>query len=191
MEYIYLSASWIMYYAFHSILATDSIKRKVASVLPNQNIWRICYSIISTAGLLVLLFQMAIITESTLWKQHSLFKLASMISMTYGLIIIKLSFKNQSVLSFLTTEDRFDSNSELKTSGVYSKVRHPLYSGTILIFIGLFIFIPKISTIIALAITIAYLIVGIPIEEKKLVSKYGDLYLDYKKKVPAVFPRLF
>ncbi|MEL6562076.1 MAG: isoprenylcysteine carboxylmethyltransferase family protein [Bacteroidota bacterium] len=191
MEYIYLSASWIIYYAFHSILATDSIKKKVSDLLPNENIWRICYSIISTLGLLVLLFQMAVIAESTLWKQHALFKLASMISMTYGLIIIKLSFKNQSVLSFLTTEDRFDDNSELKTNGVYSKVRHPLYSGTILIFVGLFIFIPKISTIIALAITIAYLIVGIPIEERKLIAKFGDRYLEYKKKVPAVFPRLF
>lgn len=191
MEYIYLSVSWIIYYTLHSLLASDSVKRKVASLLPNENVWRVFYSIISIVGLLGLLFQMAIIPENTLWKQHSLFKLASMISMTYGLIIIKLSFKNQSILSFLTTEDRFDNNRDLKTDGVYSKVRHPLYSGTILIFLGLFVFIPKISTIIALAITIIYLIVGISLEEKKLIVKFGNQYIDYKKKVPAIFPRLF
>ncbi|MEO1254219.1 MAG: NnrU family protein [Bacteroidota bacterium] len=138
MEYVYLSISWIFYYTMHSILATDYIKKKVSTLLPNQNLWRIVYSVFSIIGLLALLIQMASIQENTLWQESTLVKLTSLISITYGLIIIKLSFKNQSILSFLTIEERFNSNEPLNTTGIYAKVRHPLYSGTLLIFIGLF-----------------------------------------------------
>lgn len=191
MEYFYLSISWILYYGLHSILATDYIKKKASDILPDQNYWRILYSVFSAIGILALLFEMAIISEDTLWTQHSIIKLVSMICITYGLIIIKQAFKNQSIFIFLTTEDRFDKKSDLKTTGIYSKVRHPLYSGTILIFIGLFLFIPKISTVIALVSTLLYLIIGIPLEEKKLTLKHGEKYLLYKKKVPSIFPKFF
>jgi len=191
MQYIYLSISWLLYYALHSLLASDQVKQRISRLLTNQNQWRIFYSVFSTIGLLGLLFQMAATPDKTLWQQHTIIKLISMICITYGLIIIKQSFKNQSIFKFLTTEDRFINDDYLKISGVYSKVRHPLYSGTILIFIGLFLFIPKISTIIALTATLLYLIIGIPLEERKLILKYGDKYLEYKKKVPSIIPKLF
>jgi len=188
MEYTYLAISWIMYYSLHSILATDRAKTIVQSQLGNPDSWRIIYSVVSTLGLFALLFLMATISESLLWRQNTALKLVSMISITYGLIVVKLAFKGQSITAFLTKEDRFDERSELKVSGIYGKVRHPLYSGTILIFIGLFLFIPKISTLIALIVTLLYLLIGIPIEEKKLILKFGDQYLSYKKKVPSLIP---
>lgn len=190
MDYIYLTLYWTAYYALHSYLASDRVKQYAFSRLGNENSWRIIYTVISTVGILFLFFKMATIIEDPLWPENTLIKFVSFVCITYGLIIIKLSFKNQSVRVFLTKEDRF-TKSTLKTSGIYAKVRHPLYSGTILIFLGLFLFIPKISTAIALAITLLYLAVGIRLEEKKLILKFGDKYVSYKKEVPALIPGLF
>ena len=36
----------------------------------------------------------------------------------------------------------------------------------------------------------AYLVIAIPIEERKLVAIFGKAYLDYRKRVPAVIPRV-
>ncbi|MGB3464790.1 MAG: isoprenylcysteine carboxylmethyltransferase family protein [Cyclobacteriaceae bacterium] len=189
MVYVYLLFSWITYYVFHSLLATDKAKEIAFGLIGNRNTWRVIYSLFSTIGLIFLLFFMATIPEDTLWPQSSIVKLTSLICITYGLIIIKLSFKDQSVWRFLTEEDRYEKDN-LRTTGIYAKVRHPLYSGTLLIFTGLFLFIPKISTAIALVITILYLIFGVILEEKKLTSKYGKVYEDYKKQVAAIIPRL-
>jgi protein-S-isoprenylcysteine O-methyltransferase Ste14 len=35
---------------------------------------------------------------------------------------------------------------------------------------------------------LVYIPIGIYFEEKKLIKMYGDQYVEYKKRVPAIFP---
>ena len=83
-----------------------------------------------------------------------------------------------------------DEISELKKDGILGYVRHPIYTGTILVILGFFLFIPNLPTLVSCMCMLLYLPIGIYLEEKKLIALYGSAYLEYRDKVPALFPRL-
>ncbi len=73
--------------------------------------------------------------------------------------------------------------------GIFTHVRHPIYLGLILLFLGgtiatlsLLSLIPVITSFFVLNRMAAY-------EEEKLQEKFGNEYLDYKKKVRRWIPR--
>jgi len=83
---------------------------------------------------------------------------------------------------------RTEGSPVLNKTGLYGLVRHPIYS-----FTGAAIVLAPVMSldraIAALAMG-AYLAIGVPIEERKLISLFGRSYEDYRKRVPAVIPRL-
>lgn len=108
---------------------------------------------------------------------------------TMGIFIIKRAFRNYSTGVFLGLKAEPETG-ELVTEGLQNKVRHPLYSGTILIFLGYFIYNPLLSSFVSLLALFIYLPIGIRLEEKKLIEKFGQAYIDYKNEVGAIFPNL-
>ncbi len=77
----------------------------------------------------------------------------------------------------------------LNTSGIYSMVRHPLYLGNYLMWIGIVLFTRNIefTIIVSLLYWIYYERIMFA-EERFLERKFGDIYLDWSKKVPAFLP---
>ncbi|MBE3143085.1 MAG: isoprenylcysteine carboxylmethyltransferase family protein [Planctomycetes bacterium] len=78
------------------------------------------------------------------------------------------------------TPARFVSN------GLYGYVRHPLYAlGLVIIWLA-----PVMSwNVLAfnLGITL-YILAGIQFEERKLLAEFGQLYADYRRRVPMLLP---
>ncbi len=73
--------------------------------------------------------------------------------------------------------------------GLYARVRHPMYLGSILLYLGFWIITLSILTLIPLLTVIIgynYLAIG---EEHILEAKFGNEYLEYKKRVPKWIPR--
>lgn len=86
-----------------------------------------------------------------------------------------------------------DKTKRLVTSGPYKYVRHPSI-------------LPKFFGVIGLGLafgSLSFLIVGIPVllfislhlnyrmQEDPLIAKFGDEYLAYKERTPALFPRFW
>ncbi len=80
--------------------------------------------------------------------------------------------------------------SSLVTKGPFSIVRHPTYLAHTLIFLGVFFITEEVSVgIVALLDFIVVNSMIIPLEEKELLSRFGEEYKRYKLTVPArVFP---
>jgi len=77
----------------------------------------------------------------------------------------------------------------LNRTGIYSMVRHPLYLGNYLMWIGIVVFTFNLYFVIL--VTLAFWLYYERImfaEERFLERKFGDDYLEWSKKVPAFFP---
>ncbi len=74
--------------------------------------------------------------------------------------------------------------------GVYSIVRHPIYSGDIVLAWGIFFFWPEPRVLSAILWLTIILYFWMKLEEKALEEKFGPEYRNYKNKVPMVMPRL-
>ena len=79
---------------------------------------------------------------------------------------------------------------QLNKSGIYSMVRHPLYLGNYLMWIGIVLFTKNIEfTIIVSLMYWLYYERIMFAEERFLERKFGQSYLDWAAGVPAFIPR--
>ena len=78
----------------------------------------------------------------------------------------------------------------LNTTGMYAVVRNPIYLGNFIIWFGLSLFMKSLwfTTIIILCFTIFYERI-IFAEEAFLREKFGDAFIQWAEKTPAMIPR--
>ncbi len=188
MTYVILILAWIVYFALHSILAADRIKMFAARISGSHfRFYRIMYSFISSIGLMVLLILNASVTSITLFESKGFVRYLSLMLATFGVMVISQAFKQYRLFSFIGLKQEMN---EFTRNGILQYVRHPIYSGTILVVIGFFLFTPTLATLISVSCILLYLPIGIYFEEKKLIKQFGEQYLSYKREVPSVLPRV-
>ena len=84
----------------------------------------------------------------------------------------------------------FPEEGQLQEHAIYSVMRHPAYSGALTIGLGgmFFIFTP-FSIIFFLIYLAGFYIHVYLVEERELISRFGESFLEYRKKVPAFMVR--
>jgi protein-S-isoprenylcysteine O-methyltransferase Ste14 len=77
----------------------------------------------------------------------------------------------------------------LVTEGVYSRIRHPQYTGLFLIVFGEgIVHWPTIVSVAAFPIIVAAYTFLARKEERQMVQKFGDTYRNYQRQVPMFVP---
>lgn len=72
----------------------------------------------------------------------------------------------------------------LLTTGAFGRVRHPLYLGCMLLFAAIWSSTLSFAALIVLVVIFVFYNYIAAYEEKKLEEKFGEAYMQYKKKVP-------
>lgn len=190
MEYILLSLSWAIFYSLHSILAASKLKRILTRKLGKPIKWyRIFYSLFSLLFFLGIVLQSLYIPHEVLLDETGLATYLGYLFASFGTIVVLKASKQISISSFLGVKPSNEIFAErLVVQGWYAHLRHPLYSGLILIFGGYFLISGSYSAAVHLGCLLIYLPIGIYFEEQNLISLFGDQYGDYRKKVPAIIP---
>ena len=127
------------------------------------------------------------------WLHHQMFPTALWLRLL-GLVIASLGFvfavwarmhigRNWS--SGVTSKVQH----ELIRSGPYRWVRHPIYSGLMLALLGLVQ--DQVRGILALVLVYTGWKIKSRLEEKMMVSTFGDQYTAYANSTGALFPRLY
>ena len=79
---------------------------------------------------------------------------------------------------------------EVISTGVFRIVRHPIYSGAILFYLGATVITMSIASAAFVLLIIGFYIAISKYEERILTEKFGNDYLEYKKKTGMLFPKL-
>jgi protein-S-isoprenylcysteine O-methyltransferase Ste14 len=179
---------FLVFAVLHSLLATDSIKNLAKTKLREKfRFYRIIYNILSFITAAPAFFVWMTSSSSTVliysvtgWLS---FLLLILRSLAFGIFAYAMLQKD--LLEFAGFRQS-KTERKLITGGVYGIVRHPLYvAGIILIFTK-----PEMTLLdlIAAALVSIYLITGAYIEERRLISTFGDRYRKYQEQVSMFIP---
>ena len=194
MQYIWLIILWLLFGLLHSIFAASrfkhSIKKKMKS---NYRYFRTIYSFFALVSLVTIIWYHFSINSLLVWDNSIAEKVIAVILCIPSIIIMAISIKKYFLdLSGIDVflKRRAIQPQYLEQTGLHKYVRHPLYSGTLLLIWSIFLWQPTISNFISALCLTLYTIVGTYFEEKKLVMEFGEKYIAYAKKVPMLVPGL-
>ena len=191
-SHIILAILWIAYCVLHSVLASVAVKRFVRSRMKqNFRLYRVFYTLFAFLSLAALVYYQILMNTQLMFIPVGLIKISGIAIGAAGLILmlvcIRKYFFSLSGLRGLFIES---ATNELIITGVHKFMRHPLYLGTFAFIWGFFLVYPYLSLFISNAVITVYTLIGIRLEEQKLVAEFGDQYRQYRQSVPKLIPRL-
>ncbi len=194
MDPFLLAALWAMWCALHSLLITPSVKHKIAAYWGDRmRYYRLLYNAV------------AIVTAAPLVYWGIACRRPSLLVWAGGLRLIQLVLLALAVYLFVAGARNYDAKTmlglrqlqagddctppaegcRLETGGILAVIRHPWYTG------GIILLWARDMDAAALAVNIvlsAYLLLGAWLEERKLEAIYGDSYRRYRQQVSAFIP---
>jgi protein-S-isoprenylcysteine O-methyltransferase Ste14 len=170
-------------------MANEAVKRKLTNVsrLPNKG-YRIVYNLFNVVVLAFLICYLYQTPSSVFYQTNGFFTATGVLVSIAGSMIMFFSVKNYDLQAFFGFRE--ETIMPLQVKGLNKYVRHPLYSGTILLALGFCIALPYTKNWLLLILMILYIFIGIKLEEKKLLQYYGQEYRNYQQKVKRLIPHV-
>ncbi len=183
---------------FHTLLASNNFKSKIIEKFGNLiAFYRLFYVVISLVTFW-LVYTYAPYSDLYIYDLPRPFDLLILIPQFLSLAGLLWCLRFFSVKEFLGINQIFrwkerryninenDEQLTLRIEGPYKYSRHPAYFFSILFLL----FRPEmnLSYISLLIAIISYFYIGTFYEERKLVEKFGEIYIDYQKRTPRIIP---
>ncbi len=181
---------WVSFGIAHTVLAGPKAKAALASMLGRS--YRFIYNVTALTHIALVIYGgRYVLGEGAInFAISDTLKSGLTGAMILGIITFILALTQYDLGRFAGLTQLFERQNQdieepLHLDGLHRFVRHPLYLGVYLYLWG------SIRTEFDLATTIwasAYLMIGSYFEERKLIASYGDAYISYKARVPAIIP---
>lgn len=138
-------------------------------------------------GTQFLLFLIYLVPFDLNFEVADYLRFPSLLVAIIGFLIVLVALLNldKNLTAFPTPKN----NSELITSGLYRYVRHPIYTGILLIVFGYSIYSASVSRLIISLLLLILFYFKTNYEEQKLSQKYPE-YLAYKARTGRFIPGL-
>lgn len=193
-HYILLVLLWIAWCALHSALVSASVSAAFRNRFPEVSRYhRIVYNIVAVVTLVPVLLYSFSIRGPMVFSWQGPWRLVQMALTISALFFFIAGSRRYDLFQFLGIRQIKEENAcvvltddcSLDTTGILSVVRHPWYTGGILI-----IWARPLDTgaILTNIVITGYFVVGAHLEERKLEAQFGQEYADYRKRVSMFLP---
>ncbi len=194
------SFGWILlafgvYGGLHSVLASPTAKIVAARWFgpAGSRYYRLFYTLTAVVTFIPVLWLAARLPDRRLYMLDYPLVMLGWLVQLLGLAIALAGVQQTGAVAFLGLDavlepGKAPSTPRFITQGVYRFVRHPVYSGSLLV-----LWATPLMTWNFLAFNLgatAYFIIGAHFEEQKLVRDFGSAYQEYRQRTPAFIPRL-
>lgn len=182
----------------HSLLASLKVKKFIQQQFGKAiAFYRLFYNLFSLITL-YLIWEYAPHPSTKIYRLNPPFDYLVLIPQFLSLIGIIWSFRYISLKEFLGlnqaerfinkefSENELDEKMTFRIEGPYKYTRHPIYFFSILFLV--FRAEMDLFYLTVVIVFITYFYIGSVYEEKKLVEVFGDVYQEYQKNVPRIFP---
>jgi protein-S-isoprenylcysteine O-methyltransferase Ste14 len=189
-----LALSWTAWCFLHSLLISRGFAARMQEILGRKYAYyRLVYTIFSLLSLAPVMYFQLQLAEKVIfawpwpWVLLKYGMYAAAFLLFYGGFRV---YDLQYMLGIRQIHEMKHGSKEkgmdFTTDGILTYVRHPWYSGAILLVLA-FGHITDVS-LVSKAVLTAYIIIGALLEERKLMHEVGEPYRAYRKKVPMFIP---
>ncbi len=194
MRYVVLASLWVAWCFLHSFMITRSVtgyvQKHFEKIYPY---YRIIYNGVALITLIpVLVYSFSLKgTPVFFWKGP--FRIVQGLFVVSALFLFAAGARQYDLSQFLGVRRSRERNAchvltddcELNTEGILGMVRHPWYTGGILI-----VWARPLDTVAFLTSTVitGYFLIGSFLEERKLLAEFGEAYRDYQRRVSMFLP---
>ena len=187
---------WTALWCFgHSLLATHRWLDLVRRLFPRWHVFsRVLYVAGSTLSLGALFVWLHSLNEKMLWEWTGVWALARWLGLAEAAFLFwagARAYDNRHFLGLAQLRDyalgRAVTEPPLCTDGILAIMRHPWYSGTLLLLV--FCLPWTDVNLVWRGVFFAYTLLGCELEERKLLRDAGAPYADYRRRVGRYWPR--
>jgi protein-S-isoprenylcysteine O-methyltransferase Ste14 len=179
--YVILIIVWISFEVLISLLLRSN---KIKAVSFDRNSILIIWIVLSIS------ITAAVVESFHFWSVSPLAFYIGLLLIVGGMIL-----RISAILSLrkrFTTNIAIQDDHSLKTDGLYSKIRHPSYTGSLISFFGLGLSFGNWLSFFTIMIPITWVFLyRIRLEEKMLLKHFGSEYEEYTKKTRRLIPYIY
>jgi protein-S-isoprenylcysteine O-methyltransferase Ste14 len=182
---IFILSCWVVFFIYWVVNAAN-VKQNIEKHISLRYIFLL--SLVVGAVFITMLYEKTFL-QNTLWKASTRLGIVTDLLVSVGLSITL--WARATLGKNWSAHVTLKKGHKLIKHGPYAVVRHPIYSGMIIMSVGTAINIGRVYAFVLLAAMLVGFIAKFRLEEELMLKHFTKEYKLYKKRVKALVPYIF
>jgi len=175
----------LLFALVHSFMATERLKRAVIRTAVSARQYRLIYTIVSLLLTALWLVFIHTLPDHPLYHADGWLHYLLVGMEAAGVVVLAAAFRPIDSMAFVGLGAQHNGIDPFVVNGVYRHVRHPMYSGVMLMLLA-----SPTQSVNSLNMALAvclYFLIGSGFEERRMIAQHPE-YAGYRERVPAFIP---